>query len=336
MPYSPADIPNDHPVRKKLRDGEQVGLVLEGGAMRGVVVAGAVLALEQLGLRDSFGSLYGASAGALSAAYFAAGQATWGTSIFYDDLLRRDFFSWRRALRGDAPMNTDFVIQGAITENKPLDTERALRSDLHVFASDARSGDLVMWDDFEDKEDLLGALRAAIAMPFIAGGPVEYRGGQFFDAGVHTSVPWQEALGDGNSHLLVLLSRPKGSPRQPVSRLEHFLARNFLAGHYPHLVPRMIERVDSYNRSIQELLRLEKEGAPILVVAPEEGLLPVPSFERRRHILLEGARQGAEALYRTLFGSSPHFYEMLVSSENEGRPLWGGPLPQRRRRWKLW
>ena len=53
--------------------------------MRGIVSAGMVTALEHLALRDVFDAVYGASAGAMNGAYFVAGQAAYGTTIYYEN-----------------------------------------------------------------------------------------------------------------------------------------------------------------------------------------------------------------------------------------------------------
>lgn len=334
MSYNRKDILPGNPVCNYLREGSKngkLGLVLEGGGMRGVTVAGMVLALEQLGWSDHFKYMYGASAGSITAAYFAANQATWGTSIFYDDLLKPDFFSWKRALKGEPPMDVDYLIK-VVQEHKPLDMETALQKQISVFASDVNTGKLIYWNEFNN--DLLGALRASATVPVVAGGPAKYRGGLYLDPGIHTSVPWKEALEDGCTHLIVLLSRPEDSPRPAASRLENLLAGNVFAKRYPELVPSYLRRTENYNEDLRELRKLESKGAPILTISPKRGLLPISSFENKRENLLMGARQGAEALYEKMFGRTPHFYELLVSSEKDGRPLWkDSPEP---RRWKPW
>jgi predicted acylesterase/phospholipase RssA len=65
-------------------DGAKIALCVEGGAMRGVVSAGMVSALEELGLGEAFDAVYGSSAGAINTAYFLAGQAAFGTAIYAD------------------------------------------------------------------------------------------------------------------------------------------------------------------------------------------------------------------------------------------------------------
>src|SRR6476659_5599828 len=81
-------------------DGARVALCVEGGAMRGVVSAGMVSALEELGLVDSFDAVYGSSAGAINAAYFLAGQAAFGTTIYVEDINNSRFISLPRLFTG--------------------------------------------------------------------------------------------------------------------------------------------------------------------------------------------------------------------------------------------
>src|SRR5215471_7011063 len=73
----------DHPVVKEierrlglLREGRalsglstKLGLVVEGGGMRGVVSGGSLIAMERVGLSSVFDEVYGESAGAINACY---------------------------------------------------------------------------------------------------------------------------------------------------------------------------------------------------------------------------------------------------------------------------
>src|SRR4029077_12182161 len=81
-------------------DGARVALCIEGGAMRGVVSAGMVVALQRLGLIDVFDAVYGSSAGAMNGAYLLARQALFGTTIYYEDINNAQFVDFRRVLRG--------------------------------------------------------------------------------------------------------------------------------------------------------------------------------------------------------------------------------------------
>src|SRR5881409_3801152 len=71
---------------RKPADGRKVALIVEGGAMRGVISCAALMGLEELGMTEAFDEVYGASAGAVNAAYFLARQAAYATTAYYQKI----------------------------------------------------------------------------------------------------------------------------------------------------------------------------------------------------------------------------------------------------------
>jgi len=126
-------------------DGRRIALVIEGGGMRGVVSAGMTAAIEQLGLRDAFDEVHGASAGAFNAAFLLAGQAAYLTTLYQHGFGDPRFVSVLRALRGGPAFDMDYVIDHVWTHQRPLRFE-AIRSSgitLHCTATDADSAAIV-------------------------------------------------------------------------------------------------------------------------------------------------------------------------------------------------
>lgn len=123
-------------------DQSHLALIVEGRAIRGVVSAGMICQLEALGLRDAFDSVHGASVGAITGAYFIAGQSQLGTSTFIEDLRDQRFFSWRRILRRQPALSLDYAYEHLTHIVKPLDGLAVLNSALalHPWAANARSG----------------------------------------------------------------------------------------------------------------------------------------------------------------------------------------------------
>ena len=95
-----SSIPSNHPVIEAImqryqecslpgkrgpRDGHRIALAVEGGGMRGCVSAGSCAALQFMGLEDTVDCVYGASAGAMVAAYFVSRQSA-GIQIYHDVL----------------------------------------------------------------------------------------------------------------------------------------------------------------------------------------------------------------------------------------------------------
>ena len=76
-------------------DGMKIGLAVEGGGMKGVISAGALGGLLELGLYDAFDAVYGSSAGAMNLTYFLAEQPE-GVDCYEDDLVDGRFLDVRR------------------------------------------------------------------------------------------------------------------------------------------------------------------------------------------------------------------------------------------------
>ena len=77
--------------------------------MRGVVSAGMVAGLEHLGLLPAFDVIYGTSAGAINGAYFVAGRAAFGASIYYEEINNSQFMNPLRSVCGAPSMSLEFL-----------------------------------------------------------------------------------------------------------------------------------------------------------------------------------------------------------------------------------
>ena len=193
-------------------DGLRVVLAIEGGGMRGTVSAGMALALDELGLVPAFDAVYGASAGAITAAWLLSrpdGLRGWTEPAYARAFIRRSAL-----LRGRPVADVRSLIEELYQTTFPMDFGAVLASpiEFHPLATNAVTGQSV------DLRPLVGtpaelrlALRASAALPLLAGPPVEFAGRRFYDAGLSESVPYRTALAQGATHVLVLRSR-----RDPV------------------------------------------------------------------------------------------------------------------------
>lgn len=194
-------------------DSFKLGLVVEGGGMRGCVSGGALQALADLGMRDAFDAVYGSSAGAINGTYFISGQRD-GVHIYHDHIASQEFIDLRRLISrkpGTAPaLNLNFLLDTVIHDVHPLDFDAVLSSSipLKVVASSLDTLSPILLQDFEDKADLVECLRASANVPEVAGGPVKHRGHRMVDAAVFEAVPFRSAIADGCTHVLVLCTRP--------------------------------------------------------------------------------------------------------------------------------
>jgi predicted patatin/cPLA2 family phospholipase len=280
-------------------DGASIALCVEGGAMRGVVSAGMVSALEELGLVNAFDAVYGSSAGAINAAYFLAGQARMGTTVYYEDINTHHFIDLWRPLRGRPIVDLGFFIDDVAVNRKVLDTARVLASatPLAVLATDADSAEPAVFRNFENGADLLQALRAGSTMPVIAGEPRGYRGRRYFDASLSEPIPVPAAETDGHTHLLVLLTRPSGETRR-LSAFDRYYVIPQLRRLSPRLAQSYHDRIGPYIGLVERIRAgtdgMGGSGPMILGVRPAGDT--IGRLERRRDVLVAGAERGRQAV----------------------------------------
>ncbi|MCC7010900.1 MAG: patatin-like phospholipase family protein [Acidobacteria bacterium] len=280
-------------------DAARIALVVEGGAMRGVISAGMVWALEDLGYGDVFDAVYGSSAGAINAAYFLAGQAGLGTSIYYEDINNTRFIDLARPVRGRPIVNLAFLLDDVARHRKRLDAERVLRaaSPLTVIATDVDARISRPLRGFRTAAQLFDALRASATMPVVAGEPSEYEGRRYLDASITEPIPIPTAEREGHTHVLALLTRGGGMRPKP-SALDRYFVGPRLRRLSPDLAARYLGRSGPYAALIRDVDAGTGPLGRTAVRAIRVSDYPIGRLERRRPVLERGARLGYDAIMR--------------------------------------
>ena len=283
------------------RDGARIALVIEGGAMRGVVSAGMVSALEALGFSHAFDAVYGSSAGAINAAYFLAGQAALGTRIYYEDINNALFIDWRRAMGGRPIVDLGYLLDEVAVNRKHLEIDRVLQSiqPLAVMATDVDARTPAVLRGFTTGADLFQALRAGATMPIVAGGPHEVDGRRYFDASLSEPIPVPSAEADGYTHILALLTR-SGQMQPRPSAFDRYFVGPRLRRLSPELAELYLDRAAPYAALIEAIDAGTGPRGLARVLAIRVPGAAIHKLERRAHVLREGARRGFEAVQAVL------------------------------------
>lgn len=265
--------------------------------MRGVVSAGMVWALEDLGCLGVFDAVYGSSAGAINAAYFLAGQAGLGTSIYYEDINNRTFIDLRRMWRRKPILNLDYLLSDVMVRRKPLDFDRVVHSPIpfSVIATDVDGERTHVFDRFTDAKDLAGALRASATMPVVAGGPYAHRGHRYLDASITEPIALPTAEGSGHTHVLVLLTRGSAMRTRP-SALDRYFVGPRLRRVSPRLAERYLHRAEPYAAITGAIEAGQGPLGQAMVVGIRASGPDISRLEHRREVLEAGARRGYDAV----------------------------------------
>ena len=252
------------------RDHHVVCLAIEGGAMRGSVSAGMCAALEALGLIPAFDRIYGCSAGALNAAFTAAGQA-WAGATIYEDSANRRYIDVRRLARGEPAVDLELLFDELLDRRRPFSSDGlASGPDFRALAVSLTTRELRVLADLRHRETALSAVRASCSVPLLSGGPHQFRGEPLLDGGFLESVPYRAALREGATHVLVLRSCTAGHRLQQYCRATGLAMR--IAD--PTVASLLRARPRRYNEAADELegLASHPAGRPLItqVTVPQE------------------------------------------------------------------
>lgn len=242
------------------------GLVLEGGAMRGMFTAGVIDVMMEQGL--TYDGLVGVSAGAVFGCNYKSRQI--GRAIRYNLAYCQDarYASVRNLIRTGDVFDAQFCYRDIPNELDPFDLE-TYRQDPTVFtvvATDVTTGQPVYHDCPDGGAGDLDWFRASASMP-LAAQIVDAGGYRLLDGGISDSIPLAFAETKYQRNVVVL-TQPLGFRKQPNKALP-VIRRVYKM--YPHLVEAMERRHEVYNKTIATLRGKERRGA-LFVLRPEKPL----------------------------------------------------------------
>ncbi len=245
----------------------KLGLVLEGGAMRGLFTAGVLDVLMERGVR--FDGIAAVSAGACFGCNYKSGQI--GRVIRYNRRFARDarYCSWSSLFRTGDLFNADFCYRELPMELDVFDAAafKANPAEFHVVVTDCATGKPVYRRLDEADATAFRWIQASASMPVVSR-PVAIDGGEYLDGGLSDGIPlaYFEKLGYGRN--LVVTTRPRGYRKLPSWK--HCLTRPLLLRH-PAVYRALRTRHEWYNRTLEYIDARVSAGAAFLL-APEAPL----------------------------------------------------------------
>lgn len=270
----------------------KTGLVLEGGAMRGLFSAGVIDVMMEHGVEVD--GIIGVSAGAAFGCNYKSRQA--GRAIRYNMRFCKDkrYAGLHSLITTGDLFNAEFAYHVVPTEYDIFDgkTFEENQTEFVVVCTDIEKGLPVYHRIDRFDYDALEWIRASASMP-IASNVVELEGMKLLDGGVTDSIPLRESERRGYKRNIVILTQPEGYRKEKLKLMP--LAKLWLR-RYPELVKAMAERHIMYNNQLDYVAEREKEGTAI-VVRPDEKL-PIGhtshNADEMHRVYMIGRRKGEE------------------------------------------
>lgn len=266
----------------------KTGLVLEGGAMRGMFTSGVLDVLMENGVE--FDGAVGVSAGACFGCNYKSRQP--GRAIRYNLRFCGDsrYCSVRSFLKTGDLFGVDFCYGEIPKKLDVFDFEEYRKNPMKFYAvcTDVETGKAVYFDcaDFEDGR--FDRMRASASMPLVSR-IVETEGKKLLDGGIADSVPIRFFEGLGYDRLVVILTQPRDyiKEKNPMLPLARIVYRK-----YPAFVQAMANRHLVYNETLDYVKKREADGA-IIAIFPKAPL-EVGRIEKKPERLKAVYEQGRE------------------------------------------
>lgn len=244
---------------------KKTGLVLEGGAMRGMYTTGILDVFMEQGIL--FDGVIGVSAGAICGCSYVSGQA--GRTIRYNKKYCTDkrYMSFYSLLTTGDLVGNEFCYHEIPDKLDPFDHAAFSRAqtEFYLVCTNLETGgpEYIRMTDMDKQIDYL---RASASMPYVSR-IVEIDGMKLLDGGCSDSIPIRTFMEMGYEKNVVVLTRPEEYRKKPEKKgLAKLIYRK-----YPKFVKRLEGRPKEYNQAVEAVLQLEKEGK-CFVIRPKRPL----------------------------------------------------------------
>ena len=243
----------------------KTGLVLEGGGVRGIYVAGVLdVFLEQ---DIHFDGVIGNSAGAIHGCSYLSDQA--GRSIRYYKKYCADprFMSFRSFLKTGDLVGVDFCYHELPDRLDPYDHDAFLRCGVpfYTVCTNLETGK-AEYLQITDMKDQIDILRASASLPYFSR-PVSINGRLYLDGGCADSIPVKAFQSMGYGRNVLVLTQP--ADYQKTAELT-WLPK--LCYHrYPAFAEALRNRHTAYNRATAQIREMERSNI-VFIIRPEQSL----------------------------------------------------------------
>ena len=244
-------------------DVQNMGLVLEGGGMRGVFTCGVLDYFMDKGIEFPYG--VGVSAGACNGLSYMSHQRGRARYSNIELLDKYHYIGLKHLWYQHSILDQKLLYELFPEEILPYDYE-AYRNNpdrFEMVTTNCVTGRACYLEEKKDKIRLLAIAKASSSLPYVC--PITYVDGRpMLDGGIVDSIPVERAISQGYERNVVVLTRNRGYRKDEKDiRVPRFVYKR-----YPRLRVVLSNRCKAYNQQLEMVERMEDEGR-IVVIRPE-------------------------------------------------------------------
>lgn len=196
---------------------EKLGLVLEGGGIRGAYTAGALEWLKDNNVK--FDYYVGISSGAAYLSFFLEDRVDVAHKMATYYTCQKDVVGLKALLRCGHYVDYQKVFEEDMRKKEGMNVDKIINENLpmEVGCYDLAQGKTIYFNAEQLDKDMQ-IIRGACALP-IASAVVDVNGYRLLDGGITKMIPIERAVEQGCTKCLVITTKPKDYVRKPSSKI---------------------------------------------------------------------------------------------------------------------
>ena len=272
---------------------KNIGLVLEGGGMRGTFTSGVLDYLMDNDIEFLYG--IGVSAGACNGVSYVSRQRGRAKFSNIELLDKYKYIGLDHLIRTGSIIDMEMLYSRFTEEILPFDYDSYFSREMRfeMVTTDCLTGKACYMEEHSDRKRLIDIVKASASLPYVC--PICYVDDRpMLDGGIVDSIPIQRAFSQGYEKCVVVLTRNKGyRKKEKEFNLPFFIYRK-----YPFLRDALKQRSIAYNQQLEMIESLENKGQ-IIVIRPEKPIV-VDRMERNIFKLTDLYNEGYSCAERIL------------------------------------
>jgi predicted patatin/cPLA2 family phospholipase len=238
----------------------KIGLILEGGGMRGIYTAGVLDFLIEKNIEVDI--VIGVSAGSCHACSYLSKQYKRAFNATVDYLDDKNYLSFNNLIKTGSIFGMDFMFNTIPNELNIYDYDTFNKSKTKFIAvsTNCETGKPEYFELTDLKKEII-YIQASCSIPMFAN-IVEVDNYKLVDGGVSDSIPIQYALNQGYKKNIVVLTRDS-TYLKSKNKFTSVIKRKYKK--YPKLITAIENRHLNYNKSLEIVNNLSQSGNALVI-----------------------------------------------------------------------
>ena len=245
---------------------ERIGLVLEGGGVRGAYTAGCLAWLHDNNIHFDYSA--GISSGAVYLSCFLMGQPQIAKNMSTKYACDPNMTGVGAMIHCGHYVDYEMIFEKYLRAVEHMSCQPLIDAnpDMEVGAYDLDLGKTV-WFRPKDMDPELVLLRATCALP-VAAETVEYKGRKLLDGGITKMIPIERAVEQGCTKVMVITTKPADFVRKPASKFIRFMMKRIYKD-YPKVEEDYQVRHINYYKQMTMIKDMVADNKAILMYPSE-------------------------------------------------------------------